>query len=215
MNLEEDRVRLLYDRFARLPLLYYLDTLFTRTMENSIYRKKAIASLKLSGNSAVLDVACGIGLNFKFIESYLQNGGRLVGVDISSESLKLARKRIAKNKWTNIELVNMSITDYEPDDFYDAVLITFAMDIIPDYRAAIDRVYNLLKPQGRFAMIGMKLNPRMPYRLLNPYINWFYKRTGIDVNRDIFAYIESKFNRTDCYKECLFGYFYILSLTKS
>jgi ubiquinone/menaquinone biosynthesis C-methylase UbiE len=215
MNLEENKVRLLYDRFAGLPLLYYLDTLFTRTMENSIYRKKAIASLDLSDNSTVLDVACGIGLNFKIIESYLRNSGRLVGVDISSESLKLARKRIAKNKWTNVELVNMSITDYGPDDSFDAVLITFAMEIIPDYREAIDRIFNLLKPQGRFAMIGMTLNPRMPYRLLNPCVNWFYKRTRIDINRDVVAYLESKFNRTNSYEECLFGYFYFLSLTRS
>lgn len=94
MRLENDKVKSLYDKAARFPLLLYLDALFGRATENSIYRKKAIASLRITANSTVLDVACGIGFNFKLIESYLQNSGKLVGIDISSESLKIAKRRM-------------------------------------------------------------------------------------------------------------------------
>jgi len=67
----------------------------------------------------------------------------------------------------------MSITDYEPEIFFDGVLCTFALEIIPDYEAAIDKMFSLLKPQGRFAMIGMKHNFR--YNLLNPFFEWLYR----------------------------------------
>ncbi len=163
MHFGDYDIKLLYDRFARFPLFLYLDALFGRSTENSIYRKKSIASLKLTPNSTVLDVACGIGFNFKILESYLQNSGKIIGIDISSESLKVAKRRIAKHKWTNIELVNTSITDYESKLRFDAILCTFALEIVSDYKAAIDKIFNLLKPQGKFAMIGMKLSSKIPY----------------------------------------------------
>lgn len=56
----------------------------------------------------------------------------------------------------------MSITDYDPEIRFDAILCTFAMEIIPDYKAAIDKIFSQLKPQGRIALIGMKLSSRMP-----------------------------------------------------
>ena len=214
MKPEDVEVKQLYDRSARFPAFLYLDALFGRATENSIYRKKAIAFLKLTTNSTVLDVACGIGFNFKIIESYLKNSGKLVGVDISPESLKFARRRIAKHKWTNIELVNASITDYEPETIFDAALCTFAMEVIPDYKGAIDRIFNLLKPGGRFAMIGMKLSTRTPYRLFNPIVDWFNRTGGIDTHRDIASHIETKFKKIDYYEECFFGYYYILATHK-
>lgn len=215
MRLENDEVKSLYDKAARFPLLLYLDALFGRATENSIYRKKAIASLRIAVNSAVLDVACGIGFNFKLIESYLQNSGKLVGIDISSESLKVAKRRIAKHKWTNIELVNMSITDYDPEIRFDAILCTFAMEIIPEYKTAIDKIFSQLKPQGRFALIGMKLSSRMPYKLLNPFSEWLDRTVEIDVHRDVVASIKSKFNKIDYYEDCFSGFYYILSTSKS
>ncbi len=204
---------MLYDKYARYPSLLYLDALFGRVTENSVYRKRAISFLGLTTESTVLDVACGIGFNFKIIEGYLKNNGKLVGIDISSESLKAAKRRIAKHKWTNVELVNMSITDYEPRIFFDAVLCTFALEMISDYKAAIDKMFSLLKPQGRFAMIGMKHSSR--YKLLNLLFEWFYREGGIDVHRDIVPCIKSKFNRIDYYEECYFGSYYILSTSKS
>ncbi len=196
-------------------MFLYLDTLFGRSTENSIYRKKVIASLKLTPNSTVLDVACGIGFNFKILENYLQNSGKIIGIGISSESLKIAKRRIAKHKWTNIELVNTSITDYESKLCFDAILCTFALEIISDYKAAINKIFNLLKPQGKFAMIGMKLSSQMPYKLFNPFFEWLYKVGKINVDRGIVAYIKSKFNKINYYEECFFGIYYILSTSKS
>lgn len=214
MRLDDEEIKLLYDKFAKHPVSLYIDALFGRTTENSIYRKKAIASLKLNPNSTVLDVACGIGFNFKIIESYLQNKGKLIGVDISTESLKVAKAYIAKYKWTNVELVNMSIIDYNPKIQFDAILCTFALEIIPDYKATIDKIFELLKPKGRFAMIGMKLSSKMPYKLLNPVIDWFEKSGGIDTRRAIVPYIKQKFNKIDYYEECFFGFYYILATSK-
>lgn len=214
VKFDNDAIGALYDKAVKIPMFWDLDALLGRTTENSIYRKQAIASLNLTGDSIVLDVACGTGLNFKIIESYLRNNGRLVGVDLSPGVLKVAERQIVRRKWTNIELVNMSIADYEPGMLFDAALCTLAMTIIPDYEAAIDKIFNLLKPQGRFAMIGMRLSSRIPYKLGNPFMQWFSRSGAIDLQRDVAAYIKAKCNKVD-YEECFGGFYYILSTCKS
>jgi len=106
----------------------------------------------------------------------------------------------------------MSIMDYEPKILFDAIVCTQAMEIIP--KAAVDKIFQLLKPQGRFTMIGMKLSSRIPYRLLNPFMEYFAKFGGIDIHRDVYKYIETKCSKVS-YEEYLGGFYYILSTSKS
>lgn len=108
----------------------------------------------------------------------------------------------------------MSITDYESGILFDAALCTLAMEIMPDYEAAVDKIFNLLKPQGRFAMIGMKGSFRMPYKLGNTFTEWFCRSGAIDLHRHVVEYIKSKCNKVD-YEECFGGFYYILSTSKS
>jgi ubiquinone/menaquinone biosynthesis C-methylase UbiE len=209
MEYPEDRIRSIYDKASSVPPLLSWHAEETLT-GMKIYREKAVSSLNLTENSIVLDVACGIGFNFRFIENYIGNNGKIVGVELSPKTVKLAKKLIVKQRWTNIELVNMSIMDYEPKILFDAVICTQAMEIIP--KAAVDKILQLLKPQGRFAMIGMKLSSRIPYRLLNPLMEYFAKSGGIDIHRDVYKYIETKCSSVS-YEEYLGGFYYILSLS--
>ena len=214
MKFDDDAIRKLYDIAAKIPLFWDLDAWFARATEDSIYRQKAIAALNLSEESVVLDVACGPGLNFKIIESYLSEKGKLIGVDISSGVLELARKRVEKYGWTNVELVNQSIVDYEPGMLFDAVLCTFAMTIIPAYEAALERMFALLKPKGRLAILGMKRSTWKVYRLFNPLMDLAGRWVGIELSRDVAGYIRSRCREVE-YEECFGGWYYILSTTRS
>jgi ubiquinone/menaquinone biosynthesis C-methylase UbiE len=202
---DNDQVRTLYDRHAR-----HIDAFFGRLTENSPYRRKVIARLNVALNSSVLDIACGIGSNFKIIESYLQNSGALVGIDISSESLKIAKRLVVKHKWSNVHLLNTSITEYRPKKRFDAILCTFALEIIPEFEAAIDNIFELLTPGGWFAMLGMKKSSIAPYSGLNTIAEWVLRRTCIDLNRDLVRSIKSS-AQVHSYEECFLGFYYILS----
>jgi SAM-dependent methyltransferase len=220
MGLDNDTVKALYDRSVRIPLYWQVDALVSRATENSIYRKRAIAALRLTADARILDAACGTGLNFKIVESYLGESGKLVGVDLSPGVLQVAQKRVRKHHWHNVELVNASITEFAPTAYsdaaahFDAVLCTLALCIIPDYRAAIDAIFALLKPEGRFAVLGMKTTTHKPYSLLAPAMEWFGKLGGIDWKRDVAAYIRSRCTQVS-YEECFGGYYYVLSTSKS
>lgn len=213
MKWEDEKVEQQYDKLAKNMAFYHLTMIVGRTTDNSIFRKKTISLLGLKNNSIILDAACGTGYNFKIIERYLGKNGKLVGIDISSESLRLAKALALKNNWNNIELLNRSITDYKPKFLYDAVLCTYAKEIIPNFKLAIDMAYNLLKPNGIFSMIGMKLSSQIPYKHMNFFLKRIYKIWGVDVSRDIIGYVKSKFKITH-YEERFFGFYYILSGTK-
>ncbi len=213
MKREDELVKLRYDKLANIMAFYYLNMIAGRTTDNSIYRKKAISLLDLKYNSIILDAACGTGYNFKIIERYLGKDSKLVGIDVSSESLKFAKALSHKNNWNNLEVINKSVTDYKPKFLYDAVLCTYAKEIIPDFKSAIDKIHNLLKTNGRFSMIGMKLSSQVPYNHMNFLLKRVYKIWGVDVNRDIIGYVKSRF-KIDHYEERFFGFYYILSGTK-
>jgi len=205
---DDEQIRSLYDRHAR-----FIDALLGRATENSPYRRKAIARLGLTPNSSVLDVACGVGSNFKIIESYLRNSGTLVGIDISSESLEVAKRLVAKHKWTNVHLLNTSITNYRPKEQFDAILCTFALEIIAEYEAAIDNIFELLTPEGRFAMLGMRTSSAVPCRGLNAFVGWVLGKACIDLGRNLAQHIESR-ARILSYEECFLGFYFVLSASR-
>ncbi|MHA1143779.1 MAG: class I SAM-dependent methyltransferase [Candidatus Helarchaeota archaeon] len=215
MNEAELKIKELYDRSVSFSQAFYkLDAIFGRATENSIYRKRTIATLGITPGATVLDVACGTGNNFRIIEKHLQNTGKLVGVDISTESLKVAGRNVLLHGWTNVELVNNSIVKYEPGYQFDAILCTLALTIVPDYKKAIDKIHDLLKPQGRFAMLGMKLSELFPFRPFNSFIEQFYKKSSINLDRNIIGLIKSKFGKIEHYETCFFDQYYILKVKK-
>ena len=105
----------------------------------------------------------------------------MIGLDLSLNLLQRAAGKIKKYRWKNVELVNMSITEYEPSFKFDAITCTFAMEIIPDYKKTIDKIYDLLQIGGIFSMIGMKLCYKYPLKILNPIINSMYIKYDIDI----------------------------------
>ena len=216
INYKEKNIKLKneYDDFATDLPFWYLDALFSGALDNSPYRKKAIASLDLNPKSIVLDIACGMGPNFKIIEHYLQNKGKLVGLDLSLKLLERAAGKIKKFKWKNVKLVNMSITEYEPTFKFDAIICAFAMEIIPDYKKTVDKIYELLKPKGKFAMVGMKLSNKYPLKILNSIFDNIYTKYDIHIHRDFISLFKSKSMKIEYYEEVHHGFEYILSVTK-
>jgi cyclopropane fatty-acyl-phospholipid synthase-like methyltransferase len=207
----ESRIRAICDKASNVhPLLsWHAEEALTRMRT---YREKAVSSLNLTADSIVLDVACGVGLNFRVIQNHIESNGRIVGVEFSSRTAELAKKLVADRNWADVEIVNMSIMDYEPGVLFDAALCTQAMEITPE--AAVDRIFQLLAPHGRFAMIGMKLSSRFPFRLFNPLMEHFAKSGGIDIHRDVYKDIEAKCKEVSN-KEFLAGFFYILTTSRS
>ena len=212
MKFSESDIQKIYDNASKYLAFMELDALFGRSTENSVYRKRAISLLNLTSNSSVLEIACGIGYNFKIVQSYLKGKGHYVAIDISSNSLAIANGKVKYNNWTNMELINTSITRYNPRIKFDAILCTYALMIVPDYKKTIDKMHDLLAPNGRIAIIGMKLSKRYPYKIFNFLLEKISISARIDYRREVIPYIASKF-KIDHYESIFMDFYYILSGT--
>ena len=210
----KNQIQKMYDRFSSIPLFWEIDAITCRATQKSPYRAQAISQLALDSASTVLDVACGTGLNFTLIQNYLKNQGKIIGIDLSSKTLDLARNRIFKNSWTNIELIQTDSAEYRSEDTFDAVLCTFAIEIIPSYQGTLDIMINTVKPGGRIAIIGFKTSSWHCFRWFNSFFkNMSVIFGGVDLNRNTREYVCNRC-REVFYKEVFGGYYYILVAQK-
>lgn len=153
--LNKEQLRNLYrKRAARYDLsanLYYLIG-----FRENFYRKKAVAALDLEKGDTVVEIGCGTGLNFAFLQNAIGKKGRLVGVDLTDAMLDKARQRIVRNVWHNVDLVRNDAAEYEFPKNINGVISTFALTLIPEYEKIIKNASQSLAPGGTLVVADLK-----------------------------------------------------------
>ena len=135
------------------------------------WRKPAVKVLRLRQGDTVLDLACGTGLNFRHVIDRIGPEGRIVGVDCTRGMLKQARRKLARHRWDGVSLVEGEATSLPlASESCDAVLCSYAMAIIPEYRRAIAEAVRVLKPGGRLVLLEPKRGTSLWARIVTPLV---------------------------------------------
>lgn len=123
------------------------------------WKKKAFERSSIKRGDRVVVFCCGTGLDFPHILKKIGKEGEIIGVDFSSEMLKLANDKIAKNGWVNIKLIEADITDFENklDIKADVGVCTLGLSIISDYKSAYINLLSNVKKQGEIIIGDMQL----------------------------------------------------------
>lgn len=111
-------------------------------------------------SGTVLEVGFGSGLNLPYYPAAVT---RVVGVDPSQTSARLARKRIEASPFP-VEFVGVSAEKLPVQDTsFDAVVSTFTLCTIPDVANALREMRRALKPGGRLYFVehGRSDDPRV------------------------------------------------------
>jgi SAM-dependent methyltransferase len=119
------------------------------------YRRRAIDRLWLTTGDAVLDVACGTGVNLPLLAERVGPTGRVVGVDLSPDMLAIATSRLQGLRLEQVALVEAAIEDVELTDKFDAALFSLTHDVLQS-RPALDNVLAHVRRGGRVAAFGAK-----------------------------------------------------------
>jgi SAM-dependent methyltransferase len=122
------------------------------------FRRLAIERLLLSAGETVLDVACGTGIAFPLLETYVGSSGKIVGIDVSPDMLGEAHRRVEAQGWRNVDLVEATIEDAAIPTPADAALFSLAHDVLRS-PGAVHKVVDSVKPGGRVASFGGKWAP--------------------------------------------------------
>jgi ubiquinone/menaquinone biosynthesis C-methylase UbiE len=94
----------------------------------------------------VLDVGTGTGVLVPCLLKAMDGAGSIKAIDISTGMLRVA---CSKGFPANVEFALSGVEDYDcPDASYDAVMCNAVFPHFPCKRAALLRVFRLLKPGG-------------------------------------------------------------------
>ena len=125
-------------------------------------RRRAIKALGLRPGDLVVDVACGTGQNFPFLERAIGPEGRIVGVDLTDAMLAEAQDRVEVNGWRNVSLVQSDAVAFEFPSAVDAILSTYALTQVTGCADVIAHGAAALRPGGRWTVLDLKLPDSAP-----------------------------------------------------
>jgi ubiquinone/menaquinone biosynthesis C-methylase UbiE len=132
-------------------------------------RKKAIKLLDLENGNRVIDAGCGSGGSFPFLLNSIGQTGELIGVEISPETIINTRKRIAKNHWKNVTVVEEDVQKVTLSGKFDGLLMFAAPDVYASEKALLN-ILPYLKENARVVFFGAKISNRKYGWILNGLI---------------------------------------------
>lgn len=141
-------------------------------------RKKAIDCLQLSQGSSVIDVGCGTGASFPFLEAVVGESGTILGIEPSGNMISKARERVQSAGWKNISLVEKTIEEVDEIERFDGALL-FAMHDVFNSLQGLQKIRSIVKDGAHIVCVGPKLQDKGIQRLFNPGLNLLFKRMAI------------------------------------
>lgn len=191
MELSLKHVKATYSLWGKHPFFYKLACIVTFLGRENKLRKIAVEKLHLKKGDTVLDMACGTGLNFPYLEKYVGDTGKIIAFDYSEEMLRAAKKNSVKHNWKNIEFMQGDAAELALAKKVNGVLSTLGISAIPRYKEALEKAVNVLADSGRISILDASL-PSGLWKIFNPLIAWIYKNwASWDYTKDIRGVLKS------------------------
>jgi phosphatidylethanolamine/phosphatidyl-N-methylethanolamine N-methyltransferase len=125
------------------------DRIFTRFFFPRIV--STIRSLNIPRGAKILEVGVGTGLS---LEAYPQHS-EVTGIDLAPEMLEQAQRKVAREGWRHIRLLQMNALDLEfPDGSFDYVTAFHVVSVVPDHVRLMEELYRVCKPGGTVVIIN-------------------------------------------------------------
>ena len=121
-------------------------------MNMSFVNHKLIGDACIRDGHKVLDLGCGTGYPAILAAQTVGNNGSVIGLDLSEEMLKVAKRKAGELDIANIQFQSRDITTlpFEPASF-DAVISRFCIMFLPDIQGAVNEIARVLKQGGYFS----------------------------------------------------------------
>ena len=177
----------------------------------NFYRIKAVDALNLKQGDTVVDLCCGTGLNFPHLHNAVGPKGKIIGVDLSADMLKVAERQVKNNGWENVTLVNSDAAHYQLPKNINGIITSYAITLIPEYDSIIIRGSDSLGKGGKFVILDFKKPDNWPEWFSKLMLTLFIKPCGGTYelkDRHTWESLE-KYLKIDEFKEYYFGSTYI------
>ena len=121
----------------------------------------ALASLR--EGEVVLDLGSGGGMDCFLAAQQVGPTGKVIGVDMTSDMISLARKNAARGNNTNVEFRLGEIENLPAaDNSVDVIISNCVINLSPDKKRVFEETYRVLRPGGRFMVSDIVLLKVLP-----------------------------------------------------
>ena len=141
-------------------------------------RDRLVRALELGRGARICEVGCGTGRNLVALARRYPDA-EIFGIDASNEMLKTATTTIARaGLAARIRVERCLADDLDPaatfglSEPFDAIVFSYTLSMIPDWRGAVDRAISALKPVGLLAVVDFSEQRGLPEWFRNLLRRW-------------------------------------------
>lgn len=131
-----------------------------------------VAFSSIKEGMIVVDLGSGAGRDVFIAAQLVGRSGKVIGIDMTDEMIRLARKNAKKFRektgLNNVEFKKGFIEDIPiKDNFADLVISNCVINLSPDKGKVFSEVYRILKPGGEMLVSDVVLNRKLPEKIKN------------------------------------------------
>jgi S-adenosylmethionine-diacylgycerolhomoserine-N-methlytransferase len=123
-------------------------------------RRELMESLDLRPGEHLVELGAGTGRNLRFLDGSVETLGSVTLVDLCPALLEQARAHTAAQ--ANVHVVEADAARWRPPHPVDAVLLSYALTMIPDWQGAITNALAMLRPGGRLGVVDFYISAPCP-----------------------------------------------------
>ena len=132
-----------------------------------------LAISELEAGEVVLDLGSGGGIDCFLAAKQVGPEGKVIGLDMTPEMIKLARRNAKKVGATNVEFRYGEMEEIPlPDQSVDAVISNCVINLSPDKDAVFREVYRVLRPGGRMNVSDIAVDGELPQPIRDSLNAW-------------------------------------------
>ena len=142
-------------------------------------RESGLKLLSVQEGEVVLEIGVGTGFSLQEIAKSVGTSGKAYGIDITPEMLRLAEKKLQKEKLMDrVELHegDARAMPYE-DNMFDAVYMAATLELFdtPDIPRVLGEIKRVLKLSGRFVVASLSKEGRESFWFIRSY-EWMHQK---------------------------------------
>lgn len=128
-----------------------------KSERSKLFDRFILANIKK--NAKICDLCCGSG---NMIELLKNKSKEIIGIDASSEMIKICKEKFHKNKKVKVFLSSAAKIN-QKNNYFDYVITRDGLHHLEDKKSVINETFRVLKPKGRLILIDRYYHNKFVY----------------------------------------------------